>query len=230
MRGRIVLFIVLAVAIALVGVYVGWSTNTPKAIGEPSTPISSHSVGSPKPPTDQPPRDQPPRDQPPTDQPPTDQPPTDQPPTDSAEVRFGRVVVTEPSDDTQDLAVSSDNETLTVRFSDREVDTQTEVPTRSFAMTMPLTDGAKGKTLRVYVQGYAFVDEGASARLTLRLNGLVKVRNFTAGSDDEFVQTLELPATPATTYQLEGVVEVQQDPGSDGVAHLSASAIDSSFS
>ena len=210
MRGRIVLFIVLAVAIALVGVYVGWSTYTPKAIGEPSTPISSHSVGSPKPPTDQPPRDQ--------------------PPTDSAEVRFGRVVVTEPSDDTQDLAVSSDNETLTVRFSDREVDTQTEVPTRSFAMTMPLTDGAKGKTLRVYVQGYAFVDEGASARLTLRLNGLVKVRNFTAGSDDEFVQTLELPATPATTYQLEGVVEVQQDPGSDGVAHLSASAIDSSFS
>jgi hypothetical protein len=230
MRGRIVLFIVLAVAIALVGVYVGWSTNTPKAIGEPSTPIPSDSVGSPKPPTGQPPTGQPPTGQPPAGHPPTGQPPTGHPPTPSAEVRFGRVVVTEPSDDTQDLAVSSDNETLTVRFSDREADTQTEVSTRSFAMTMPLTDGAKGKTLRVYVQGYAFVDEGASARLTLRLNGLVKVRNFTAGSDDEFVQTLELPAIPATTYQLEGVVEVQQDPGSDGVAHLSASAIDSSFS
>jgi hypothetical protein len=145
-------------------------------------------------------------------------------------VRFGRVVVTEPSDDTQDLAVSSDNEALTVRFSDREADTQTEVPTRSFAMTMPLTDGAKGKTLRVYVAGYAFASEGASARLTLRLNGLVKVRNFTAGSDDDFVQTLELPAIPATTYQLEGAVEVQQDAGSDGAARLNIAAIDSSFS
>jgi hypothetical protein len=220
MRGRIVLFIVLVVAIALVGVYAGWSTNTPKAIGQPSTPSPSNSVGSPKPPTGQPP----------TGQPPTDQPPTDQPPTPSAEVRFGRVVVTEPSDDTQDLAVSSDNEALTVRFSDREADTQTEVPTRSFAMTMPLTDGAKGKTLRVYVAGYAFASEGASARLTLRLNGLVKVRNFTAGSDDDFVQTLELPAIPATTYQLEGAVEVQQDAGSDGAARLNIAAIDSSFS
>ena len=35
MRGRIVLFVVLAVVLALGGVYIGWSTNTPKAVGEP---------------------------------------------------------------------------------------------------------------------------------------------------------------------------------------------------
>ena len=34
MRGRIVLFVALAVVIALVGFYAGWSTSTPEAIAE----------------------------------------------------------------------------------------------------------------------------------------------------------------------------------------------------
>jgi hypothetical protein len=37
MRGRIVLFVILAIVTALVGVYLGWSTTTPKAVGEPAT-------------------------------------------------------------------------------------------------------------------------------------------------------------------------------------------------
>jgi hypothetical protein len=46
MKSRIILFVVLAVVTALVGVYAGWSTNTPKAVGEPltATPADS-SVG-----------------------------------------------------------------------------------------------------------------------------------------------------------------------------------------
>jgi hypothetical protein len=47
MRSRIVVFVVLAVVTALVGVYVGWSTNTPKAVGEPATATPANwSVGA----------------------------------------------------------------------------------------------------------------------------------------------------------------------------------------
>ena len=42
MRGRTVLFVILAVVLALGGVYVGWSTNSPKAAADaPATPPSS---------------------------------------------------------------------------------------------------------------------------------------------------------------------------------------------
>ena len=47
MRSRTVLFITLAVVLALVGVYVGWSTNTPEAVGEQATATPADaSVGS----------------------------------------------------------------------------------------------------------------------------------------------------------------------------------------
>jgi hypothetical protein len=42
MRSRIFLFIALAVVMALAGIYVGWSTSTPKAAADaPATPPSS---------------------------------------------------------------------------------------------------------------------------------------------------------------------------------------------
>ena len=145
----------------------------------------------------------------------------------SGEVRFGRVVVTEPSDGHYDLTVSPGNDALTVAFDDREVTEEMEVPTRSFAMTMPVTDGAKGKTLSIYVQGYAHAQEGTSARLTLKVNGLVKVKHFPVGSDNSFVQMLRLPAIPATTYQLKGVVEVLRDRGGGGPAYLNVISVDS---
>ena len=41
MRGRIAVFVVLAVVVALVAAYVGWSTNPPKAVADPTTPSDS---------------------------------------------------------------------------------------------------------------------------------------------------------------------------------------------
>jgi hypothetical protein len=35
-----------------------------------------------------------------------------------------------------------------------------------------------------------------------------------------------VPAIPATTYQLSGMVEVHQDPGSKGTAYLNVTSID----
>jgi hypothetical protein len=147
-------------------------------------------------------------------------------------VRFGKVTVT-PSGDTASLDVApSDHRALTATFSDREVQAgpgATEPAPRSFAMTLPLTDGAKGETLRVYVQGYAFAQEGAYARLTLKLNGLSSVRYYRSGWDDDFDEVLEAPATPATTYRLEGVLEVHQKPGTGGAAYLNVLSVDASI-
>jgi hypothetical protein len=145
-------------------------------------------------------------------------------------VRLGKVTTT-PSDNTADTSISEDRRALTTTFSDREAAvgngklTDCDA-TRSFAMTLPLTDGVKGETLRVQVQGFAVVFEGASARLTLRLNGQVKVRDYPIGWEHSFIETLQVPAIPATTYQLSGVLEVHQDPDTGGTAYLSVISVD----
>ena len=260
MLGRIVLFIVLAVAVALVGVYVGWSTNTPKAVGEPasatpadssvgSVPRRPSGSGSLRPPAASSPRT---RQQPgsptaagnpggnatqpdhkPATKPAAKPAPKPQPSTDP--VHFGKVTTT-PSGDTATLDVApSDHRALTATFSDRVVQVgpgATEPATRSFAMTLPLTNGIKGETLKIYVQGYAFAQEseGAYAQLTLKLNGQGTVRYYRSGWDDSFIEVLEAPATPATTYRLDGVVEVHRNPGTDGYATMDVLSIDASIS
>jgi hypothetical protein len=255
MRGRIVLFIVLAVAAALVGVYVGWSTNTPTAVGEPSTATPADSSvgpvqhrlgdsGSSRSPAASSQQTQPRTGSPtaagnpggdatqPGHKPATKPASQSQPSTDP--VRFGKVTTT-PSGDTATLDVApSDHRALTAVFSDRVVQVgpgATEPATRSFAMTLPLTDGARGETLRVYVQGYAFAQEsgGAYAQLTLKLNGQGTVRYYRSGWDDSFIEVLEVPATPATTYRLEGVVEVHRNPGTDGYATMNVLSVDASI-
>ena len=249
MRGRIVLFIVLAVAAALAAAYLGVSAGAPKAADKPpaaatpSSPARSAPGRTPGPgPTRSPTG---PSQQMPTAVPskaPTPKAganpggtatqPATKPQPSTGPVRFGKVTVT-PSGDTASLDVApSDHRALTATFSDREVQVgsgATEPAPRSFAMTLPLTDGAKGETLRVYVQGYAYAQEGAYARLTLKLNGLSSVRYYRSGWDDDFVEVLEAPATPATTYRLEGVLEVHQKPGTVGAAYLNVLSVDASI-
>jgi hypothetical protein len=252
MRGRIALLIVLAVVIALAGVFVGWSTKTPKAIGESATPTDSP-VESPKastptapttpkastPTAPTTPRATTPRATTPratTPRATTPRATTPTLPVPIGEVRFGKVTTT-PSGDTVDTSIAeSDRRALTTTFDDRVVEGgpgATEPATRSFAMTLPLTDGAKGETLRVYVQGYAFVQErgGAYARLTLKLNGQGTVKYYRSGFNDEVFEVLEAPATPGTTYQLSGVIEaLRRDPGTDGEIYLNVLSIDASIS
>jgi hypothetical protein len=256
MRGRIALLIVLAVVIALAGVFVGRSTNTPKAIGEPATPtdspvespkastprVTTPRVTTPKAPTPTAPttpRATTPRATTPkatTPKATTPKATTPELPVPSGEVRFGKVTTT-PSGDMVDTSIAeSDRRALTTVFSDRVVERgpgATEPATRSFAMTMPLTGGAKGETLRVYVQGYAFVQEHgrAYARLTLKLNGQGTVKYYPSGFNNEVFEVLEAPATPGTTYQLSGVLEaLRRDPGTNGEVYLNVLSIDASIS
>lgn len=256
MRGRIVLFLVLTVAVALLGVYLGRSTTIPRAVGEPATTTQADSSvgsvqrrpsgsGSLRPPAASSQRT---RQQtgPPTaagnpggvtqpDHKPTTKPavkPAPQPQPAAGPVRFGKVTTT-PSDASVVTSVApSDHRALTTTFDNIQVGNEKPPKpeaTRSFAMTLPLTGGAKGETLRVYVQGMAFAAEGTYARLTLKLNGQATHRYYRNGFDNTFVEQLEVPATPATTHRLEGVVEVHQAPGTDAAAYLNVTSVDASI-
>jgi hypothetical protein len=286
MRGRTVLFVALAVVTALVAAYLGWSTGTPRAAGDPSTPSkgathqkasgsaaaalpgapSKGSATKASPPKASPTKESPPKGSPPKGSPPkapppkgcltadarpaayvtpadeepatgTENEPATDPATDAAaqaaegdEVHFGPMA--EGSHGHVDTSVSPDRQALTTTFDDLQVEvgngkvTSCDA-TRSYTMTIPLTGGGHRSVLRFHVQGYAFVAKGVTARMTVRGNGRTTARDFPAGTEDSFLQTVELPATPGTTYRLESVVELHQDPGTYRTAgYLNVVSID----
>ena len=83
-------------------------------------------------------------------------------------MRFGKVTTAGRGSDTN---IAEDRRALTTTFSDFEitVDPTSAEPeaTKTFTMTMPLTDGVAGETLWVYAQGFAFLDAGAKASVSL---------------------------------------------------------------
>lgn len=256
MRSRILLFVVLATTIAMLTACGGRSTNPPNADSKTSTAApSSPSVGSnprtaggdtapaapSNPSVGSTPRQTPGDTQSPT--PPRCSPSPSvkagatagpsgtelpaAPPPSADSVRFGRVTVSDP---TADINIDPDQTTLTARFSQFEVSLGSESATRTSSLVVPLTDGAQNAKLTFYASGFAFTYEGATARLTLRVNGRKVVRDFPTGSEVEYVQRLDLPAIPASRYRLSAVVEVRQAPGCDGAAaSLSVSAIDAAI-
>ena len=273
MRGRIVLFVALAMATALVAAYLGWSTGTPRAAGEPSatnpsapskgathhkasgsapatrpasvppkgstTKASAPTGSAPKAPTTRP-KPSPPQAcltadaKPAAYVTPADEEPAADAATQAAEgddeVRFGPGMA-EGSYAHLDTDIAPDRQALTTAFDDLQVEvgngkvTDCDV-TRSYTMTIPLVGGGHRSVLRFHVQGFAYVDKGVTARLTVRGNGRTAARVFPAGTDDSFLQTVELPATPGTTYRLETVVELHQDPATETAGYLNVAAID----
>jgi hypothetical protein len=247
-RGRIVLFLVLAVAIALAGVYVGWSTTTPTAVGEPATTTQADSsVGSTRgraarsvpsrTPTPSLPKAPPPKAIPPkactpqaAAQPPAHTKWWDPPPPAADQVYFRQVAITS-FDDSAQTSISPDNQALTTTFDNFTIAVrkggQCDV-TRSLSMTLPVTGPAPAARLGFYVQGTAYADQGASARLTIRANGQVKVKRFPAGFADSYIHWLKFPVTPGATYTVSVQLEVHQNPDTGGYATLNMTSIDSS--
>jgi hypothetical protein len=245
MRGRIILFVVLAVVLALGGVYVGWSTSSPQAAADVSaTPPSSlgpaQEAGStrsrspaghvPKapPPKGSQQQGNPPKGNPqPGDTPAA--PPSSQPQRPTGPVSFGKVATT-PSDNTVDTNITDDRRALSTGFSDFEVITKPASAepsaTKSFAMTLPLTDGAEGETLRFHAQGFVALEDGVTAQLTLKGGRRTIIKGFAPGSDGPFLETLELPATPGRTYQLSVVIEIHEDAAGEGNGYLNSNLID----
>jgi hypothetical protein len=122
-------------------------------------------------------------------------------------VRFGKVTTT-PSDATVVTSIApDDHRALTTTFDYIQVANE-EPPkpdaARTFAMTLPFTDGAKGETLSVYVQGTALAAEGADARLTLKLNGQPTVRYYRNGFADPSTRRCRCrrPRPPPTGWRV----------------------------
>jgi hypothetical protein len=114
-------------------------------------------------------------------------------------VRFGPVA---SQDSTYTINIDPDGTTFTIAFSNIQAgvgDVALDPSYRpTFALTLPLTDGAHNSTVTFYASGYAFVTKGATARLIFSVNGHTVVKNFSAGWDDEYIQQLKLPAIPAS--------------------------------
>ena len=196
-------------------------------------------IGSPK---AAPPKAAPPKAAPPTACSPTAaaQPPAvtilsdPPPPSPTDPMHFGQVSTTS-FDDSARISMSGDYQALTTTFAKFEIATGRNVEngsgecdvTRSLSMTLPVTGPAQAGKLGFYVGGYAWTDQGASAQLTLRGNGQVKVQRFPAGFDDSYVLALEFPVTPGATYTVSVQLEVHQNPGTGGNADLDMLSIDS---
>ena len=156
------------------------------------------------------------------------------PPSSTDPMHFGQVSTTS-FDDSAQISISGDYQALTTTFSKFEIATGRGVEngsgecdvTRSLSMTLPVTGPAQAGKLGFYVGGYAWTDQGASAQLTLRGNGQVKVQRFPAGFDDSYVLALEFPVTPGATYTLSVQLEIHQNPGTGGNAYLNMASIDS---
>lgn len=242
MRGRVVLLTILAVAIALVAVYVtGWSPSTPATPAAPSTPsLAPAQQGAAKPATSPGAKAAPkvspsatttPKAAPkpagnatPVQQPAAKPAPKPQPSTDP--VRFGPVGDAGWDSETD---VSEDRRALTATFADLQVGLQYEDapdPSRSMQLAIPLTDGAEGETLFIHAQGYSFTDEHAKGQLVLRARGRTIVQPFPAGTDDSFLTTLELPAVPGAAYELSAVLELEETSDAGGAAYLNLLSID----
>jgi hypothetical protein len=93
-------------------------------------------------------------------------------------------------------------------------------------MTMPLTDGAEGETLGVDVQGFAMLHGGAKANVTLRGGGRQVIQGYATGTEDSFLQTLELPARPGVTYQLTFAIDIDRGADDQGIGFLNILSID----
>jgi hypothetical protein len=143
-------------------------------------------------------------------------------PTPAADVvRFGAVTA-EDSNSTIDRA--PDGLALTALFSDLEAKSDDGVLSNGTRMAIPLTGSAPNATITVYASGYVFT-HCATARLILTLNGKPIVKEFASGTDDDFVEPIELPAIGGSTYQLSVAIDEQLSSGR-GTAYINVSSID----
>jgi hypothetical protein len=212
MRSRILLsivtlFAVVATTLTMLAACSGRSTNPPEIAGESSTaapPVSAGRITRPARGTD--------GSDPPSKPGPN---PPRAPKPNASPVRFGPVTASGAYGAV--TSVSPDRRTMTTTFSALEVSLDESTrpdATRRFTLALPMTGADQKAKVRFYASGYAFT-QSATARLTFRVNGRTHVSEFGPGWDDDFDRTLDLPAIPATTYQLSVVLEVHIVPGAD---------------
>jgi hypothetical protein len=80
--------------------------------------------------------------------------------------------------------------------------------------------------LGFHVQGWSITNAGATAPMTLRGGGKVRVRDIPTDSDVAIVESLWLPATPGITYRLSVVLEIHKDAAGGGDGFINAAVVD----
>jgi hypothetical protein len=111
-------------------------------------------------------------------------------------------VSTTSFDDSAQIDISEDHRALTTTFDKFVIEMVKGAGacdvTLALSMTLPVTGPAQAARVDFFVQGYAYIEQGASARLTVRGNGQVKAKSFPAGFN----------------RHLHPCAEVSRDPGS----------------
>jgi hypothetical protein len=127
-------------------------------------------------------------------------------------------------DEEFDIGISDDGQVFTLRFAGMQavVDAGKAsdlTAARVFSAVLRLDGADTGVDISFATAGSAFATEGASGTAILSVNGQTAVRQFQAGTDEEFAQQLRFQAGPTAACHLSLVALVQRDP-----AHPEASA------
>jgi hypothetical protein len=62
--------------------------------------------------------------------------------------------------------------------------------------------------------------------VTLQGDGQKIIQGYATPTDEEFVQTLELPARPGVTYKLTFAIDIDQSADGQGTGYLNINPID----
>ena len=129
-----------------------------------------------------------------------------------------------------DISISQDGQTFTLRFAEIEAEVGKSpdlFAARVFSAVLPIEGGSGDADITFSVSGYAFVTEGASAYSLLSVNGQTAVQEFSAETDDDFVQQLTVTSGPASPCHLVLAAVVQRDGDKpEAAAALRPSTID----
>jgi hypothetical protein len=133
------------------------------------------------------------------------------------------------------IDIAPDRRAFTTTFSVLEVEVGNGQQTpaavsRSFPLVVPLTGTPQQAALQFQASGFVVVDQDTTATLTVSVNGHRSVKSWSAGTRDDFVQTVALPAAPGTDYRLTVALELRQRAGkTEATGHLNVLAIDAAI-
>jgi hypothetical protein len=147
------------------------------------------------------------------EQPPVTKPPATPPKQPTGPLVFGPVAPF--SDNATTIDFSDDREAFTAVWSDLEVSVHPGSPepaSRSFSFSLPLTDAAKARTVAFHAQGFAYTSYGGKARMTLQVNDAKTFKSWGSNAEDDWVASIQVPATPGSTIRVSLTVEVHQHP------------------
>jgi hypothetical protein len=130
-----------------------------------------------------------------------------------------------------DVNPTRDAFTLTFDGLEIEVGNGEQTPavvSRSYPLVVPLTGAPRKATVEFHASGAVIADQDTTATLTLTVNGYQSVKTWSPDTNDDFVQTVRLPAVPASSYHLSVALQLRQRSGRTAASgYLNVLSVDS---